>query len=71
MLFTCGEVNMKYFRIKDNYDDSEVCIVKTDLTEEELKEKIEDMEGADIMTYDEIIENLGVEKIEISGEIYI
>lgn len=66
-----GEVNMKYFRIKDNYDDSEVCIVKTDLTEEELKEKIEDMEGADIMTYDEIIENLGVEKIEISGEIYI
>ncbi len=62
---------MKYFRIKDNYDDSEVCIVKTDLTEEELKEKIEDMEGADIMTYDEIIENLGVEKIEISGEIYI
>ena len=62
---------MKYFRIKDNYDDSEVCIVKTDLTEEELKEKIEDMEGADIMTYDEIIENLGVDKIEISGEIYI
>lgn len=64
-----GEVNMKYFRIKDNYDDSEVCIIKTDLTEEELKEKIEDMEGADIMTYDEIIENLGVEKIEINREI--
>jgi len=67
----CGEVNMKYFRIKDNYDDSEVCIVKTDLTEEELKEKIEKMEDKDVLTYDEIIENLGVGKIEISGEVYI
>lgn len=63
---------MKYIKIIDDFDNEEVCIVKTSLSTKELQRRIEELRYEYDLGYDDILQQISeVEVILIDEEIYI